>query len=260
MIVVDKLCYRSKLRYVNAGEKFAFSILTLLFCVVSRSLVVAAVVFAANACLTVGKGKIPGTLYARLLTVPFLFLILSTLAIIVNISKTPLDAYAIPVGHFFITGSFRSILFGVQLIATAMASVSCLYFLSLNTTMTDLLGVLLKLRCPTILVELMLLIYRFIFVLLETASAIMVSQKSRLGNKDYRTALDSFGRMGAGLLLRAFQRSNALYDAMESRCYDGKIQVLEENYPVKRREIAAIVLFEAALLGITIISSFYHIA
>ena len=48
MIVEDKLCYRSRLRYVNATEKFAFSMITLLFCVVSRSLIVAGVAFAVN--------------------------------------------------------------------------------------------------------------------------------------------------------------------------------------------------------------------
>ena len=123
MIVVDKLCYRSRLRYVNAAEKFAFSMITLLFCVVSRSLIVAGVAFAVNTYLTVKKGRIAAGQYAKLLAVPFTFLILSTLAIIVNISKVPLDAYAIPVGSFFITGSFHSLLFGIQLIATAMASV-----------------------------------------------------------------------------------------------------------------------------------------
>ena len=29
MIVIDKLCYQSKLRYENAGEKFAFAVITL---------------------------------------------------------------------------------------------------------------------------------------------------------------------------------------------------------------------------------------
>ena len=28
MIVIDKLCYQSKLRYENAGEKFAFAVIT----------------------------------------------------------------------------------------------------------------------------------------------------------------------------------------------------------------------------------------
>ena len=40
MIVIDKLCYQSKLRYENAGEKFAFAVLTLLICVVNRHQVV----------------------------------------------------------------------------------------------------------------------------------------------------------------------------------------------------------------------------
>lgn len=252
MIVVDKLCYRSKLRYVNAGEKFAFSMLTLLFCIVSRSLLIAGTALLVNGFLTVRKGGISIGRYMRLLAVPFTFLILSTLAVIVNISRVPLDAYAVPVGTFFITGSKESLRFGIQLIMTAMGSVSCLYFLSLNTTMTDILDVLALLHCPEIMIELMMLIYRFIFVLMETASAILVSQKSRLGNRSLRTSVSSFGQMGAGLFIRALRRSNALYDAMESRCYDGKIKVLSVQHPVKKKEVALIVLFELVLLAMTI--------
>ena len=47
--------------------------------------------------------------------------------------------------------------------------------------MTDILEVLRKMRLPALLIELMMLIYRFIFLLLETASAIMTAQESRLG-------------------------------------------------------------------------------
>lgn len=252
MIVVDKLCYHSKLRYVNAGEKFAFSMLTLFLCIVSRSLLIAAIALLVNGSLMIGKGGISCGRYLRLLAVPFTFLILSTLAIIVNFSKIPLDAYALPVGSFFITGSRESLRFGIQLIMTAMASVSCLYFLSLNTTMTDILDVLDQLHCPEIMIELMMLIYRFIFVLMEAASAIMVSQKSRLGNRNLKTSIQSFGQMGAGLFIRALRRSNALYDAMESRCYDGKIKVLSVQHPAKKKEVVMIVLYELALLGITI--------
>lgn len=252
MIVVDKLCYRSKLRYMNAGEKFSFSMITLLFCIISRSLLIAGIVLFVNGILNVKKGGIHLSRYLRLMAVPFTFLILSTLAIIVNFSKVPLDAYAVPVGNFFITGSSQSLRFGIQLILTAMASVSCLYFLSLNTTMTDILDVLAKLHCPEMIIELMLLIYRFIFILMETASAILVSQKARLGNKNFRTSVKSFGQMGAGLLIRAFRRSNALYDAMESRCYDGRIKVLSVQHPVKKREVVWIVLFELFLMALMV--------
>ena len=37
MLIIDKLSYQSKLRYVNAGEKFFFSLATLILCVIARS-------------------------------------------------------------------------------------------------------------------------------------------------------------------------------------------------------------------------------
>ena len=118
--------------------------------------------------------------------------------------------------------------------------------------MTDILEVLRKLHVPALLIELMLLIYRFIFVLLETASAITTAQKSRLGNRNYRTKVRAFGSMGSALFIRAFRRANALYDAMESRCYDGTIRVLSEEQPVSRKEICYIAVFEIILLAVTI--------
>lgn len=248
MSVIDKLCYNSRLRYINAEVKFAYAILTLLFCIISRSLVIAAIVLTVNGILTVGKGRIPFVIYHRLMLVPLGFLLLSTGTLIVNISKMPLDAYAIPIGSWYLTGSRASLMLAARLILSAFASVSCLYFLSLNTTMTDILGVLERAHCPQMIVELMLLIYRYIFVLTDTASAIQVSQRSRLGYQDFKTSIRSFGQMAAVLFIRSLKRSNALYDAMESRGYDGRIRVLRECYPPRRKEIVLVVLFEIALL------------
>lgn len=171
--------------------------------------------------------------------IPLVFLLLSTLAIIVNISGTPLDAFALPLGNLYITGSFQSLRRGLQLILTAMASVSCLYFLALSTPMTDILNELRKLRIPALLLELMMLTYRFIFVLLEIASSILTSQKSRLGNRDLKTSLKSFGSMVSVLFIRSLKKSGALYDAMEARCYDGTIRVLTENHPRNGRKFSS---------------------
>lgn len=248
MIIVDKLCYSSKLRYVNAGEKFAFSLITLLICVVSRSVLCAFIILAVMGILTVKAGGIPFSRYRALMAVPLAFLLMSTLAIIVNFSHQPLDAFAIPLGSIYLTGSWQGIALALQLIFTAMAAVSCLYFLSLNTPMTDILEVLHKLHCPWLFIELMLLIYRFVFVLLEIASAISMSQKSRLGNKDLKTSYQSFSNMVSVLFVRAMKKSNSLFDAMESRCYDGRLRVLSENIAPQKKEIVLIVCFELFLL------------
>lgn len=48
MLLIDKLSYRSKLRYVNASEKLMYAVLTLILCILSRSVRVAALVFVIN--------------------------------------------------------------------------------------------------------------------------------------------------------------------------------------------------------------------
>lgn len=256
MITIDKLCYTSKLRYVNAGEKFAFAVITLLLCVISRSTAVACIVLTVTGILTVWKGGIPLFRYIRYMMVPLAFLILSTLAIIFHISRTPMDLFAIPVGNWYITSSIATLQYALQLILTALASVSCLYFLSLSTPIPGILEVLRKIHCPRILIELMMLIYRFIFVLLNTASAISTSQNSRLGNRTYKTSLKSFSSMASVLLLRSFKRANALYDAMESRCYDGTLDVLSESAPPKLKHIVMITAFEL-LLFLFVLKGFF---
>lgn len=252
MIVIDKLCYNSRLRYVNTSEKFAFSLLTLCFCIISRSILMALIVLLVNGILTVGIGRIPFFRYRRLLLVPLVFLLLSTIALLINVSPVPLDGYALPLGSIYITASRSSLFHALQLICTAMASVSCLYFLALNTTMTDILDQFRRLHVPGLLVELMLLIYRYIFVLLDVAYHIITSQHSRLGNKDFKTACKSFGGMVSVLFVRSMKKAGALYDAMESRCYDGTIRVLTEDHPPKSKEIFWIILFESFLLILTI--------
>ena len=53
--------------------------------------------------------------------------------------------------------------------------------------------------------------------------------------------------MGTALFILALKRSNALYDAMESRCYDGTISILSGEHPAKAGELLLIAAYEAAL-------------
>ena len=128
-----------------------------------------------------------------------------------------------------------------RIFLTAMASVSCLYALSCHTPMTDFILFLKRIHVPALLIELMVLIYRFIFILLDCAHAISISQRARLGNKDFKTSLRSFSALISSLFIRAVSRSSILYDAMESRCYDGVLNVLSEEQRPRKREICFII-------------------
>ena len=69
MIIIDKLSYSSGLADVSPEEKFAYAVLTLLVCVVSRSVTAAVIVLAVNGILNVKKGRVPFHLYLKYLMV-----------------------------------------------------------------------------------------------------------------------------------------------------------------------------------------------
>ena len=252
MFIIDKLAYSSKLRYKNPAVKGAFAVGSLLICVGARSFVISFITLAVMGGLTVLSGKISVIRYLKLMLIPFGFLALSTIAIVVNYSDRPMDLFSIPVGSCYLAVSYHSLTEGVLLVAVALASVSCLYFLTLSTAMIDLLALLRMLHCPRIMIELMMLIYRYIFVVLDMAGAIATAQRCRLGNKDFMTELRSTGQLLAVLLIRSLKKSSLLYDAMESRCYDGEIRVLSEYRPAEKRDAAAVTCFLTAMLAIAI--------
>ena len=130
--------------------------------------------------------------------------------------------------------------------ATALAGVSCLYFLALSTPLSELLLFLKGLHLPALIIELMMLIYRFIFLLLDCAGKISVAQRSRLGNRDFHTSLSSFASLVSCLFIQSVRRSGILYDAMEARCYDGNFSVLRECLPPKPSHLVLIAAFEAS--------------
>lgn len=251
-MLIDTLCYSSKLRFVSENIKFTFATLSLLFCVVSRSIIIACIILTTMSILTVFFGKISFKHYISLMCIPIVFLFLSTVAIIINISPTPLSAFAIPIFGVYITTRISSCFFALQLIATALASVSCLYFLSLSTPMTDILYVLKKWHCPSLLIELMLLIYRFIFIVLQISNSLYTAQLSRLGNINFKTTCKSIGKLLSVLLVLSFKRSSALYDAMESRCYNGTLSVLHEHHPIKIKYIIGFILFYLILITLIV--------
>lgn len=253
MIMIDKLAYSSKLRYKSPCLKTFISVSTLFICVVARLPLISLIILLSMGSLTIFVGKTSLKYYLKLIIIPLGFLVLSTLAIILNISNEPLSPFSILLFDKYISITTTSFSYGINLILLSLASVSCLYFLSLSTPITDLIYVLKLIHCPELIIELLMLIYRFIFVLLDISNSIYTSQKCRLGNKNFKTALKSASNLCAIIFILAFKKSFALYDSMESRCYDGQINVLKTYAKCEKKEIILSIIFELVLIFITII-------
>ena len=103
------------------------------------------------------------------------------------------------------------------------ASTSLVLFLSMTTSLDKLLAAASWFRMPREWIEVCLLTYRYIFVLLEDATAVLNAQKVRLGYAHLRSALRSVGTLSGAIIIRAYDQSIATYHAMMLRGYTGRM-------------------------------------
>lgn len=227
---IDYYAYTSKLRWVNPLQKTLFTFITLCLCLSVNSSLLFIVIIAFMSFLTLWKGKIPCLSYLKLLTIPLTFLSLSLLSIFIEIGLEPQNfIWSFSFAYYLIGFTQHSLHTGVILFLKVLASISCLYFLCLSTPMIDLFIVLEKLKCPTILIDLMSLIYRFIFILMDLTCMMQVAQSSRLGYYNLKSGFKCCGILFSSLLIKALKTNDSIYLALESRGYHQSLHILNDN-------------------------------
>lgn len=116
-------------------------------------------------------------------------------------------------------------------------------FISLSTTVPEFIGVLQSLKIPGVVIELMYLVYRYIFVLLERFEQMNIAAQSRLGYQGVRGSFYTFTHLGGNLLVSSFRQSSLCFDAMESRGYQGKLDFLTEKKECRYTHVLAGVFY-----------------
>lgn len=245
MIMLDKLAYSSVIRHRNTGSKWAFAMGALLIVVGFRTPVTAIVTLVVMTVVTLKYSSISTGRYLKLMLAPFFFLLTGTLVIAFDITGDG------PVWTMESLGEAG------RLVIVALSSVSCLYFLTLTTPVMDSIHLLKKIHCPWILMELMIMIYRYIFVLMDIAKGISTAQKCRLGNINMKTSIKSTGSLMAQLLIISLHKSRLIFDAMESRCYDGKLQVLFYSTKPRAVDVAVTLVTVTGLASLGIYEKFF---
>lgn len=252
MISIDKLAYISGLKNVNPIEKFIFSLITMIICIALNNLLDSIIILLLMSSLIIFKGKIPLKIYSKLIMLPLVFLIIGVITIAINVVENSSNlVFSFYIFNIKFGCTYESIYSAIKVFFKSLGAVSCLYFLTLTTPIFEVLSVLGNLKVPKLFVELMGLIYRFIFVLLDTANMIYISQNSRLGYSRLKISFNSLGQLVTSLFISAYKRSQDIYTAMESRCYDGEINLLENNYKLSYKNIFLIIVLEIILIVIS---------
>ena len=121
------------------------------------------------------------------------------------------------VGQLPITGGVLSMLtLMVKVVLTVLAA----YLLIATTGIEDICYALRMVHIPKILVTIMLLIYRYIYILLEEAGRIVTAYKLR-APKQKGIAYQAWGSLIGQLLLRSMDRAEHVYESMCLRGFRG---------------------------------------
>ena len=237
-MLLDVYAYGNRWRYLNPAEKGLLTGLALVAALMARSPLAAGVVFACMTALTIGGAGIPLLAYLRLLLFPAGFLLAGVASLVVSFGGGDIPLGTLPWVGLPVFLSEAGLVQAALVLARSLGAVSALYFLALTTPMTEIIGLLRRLRVPALLLELMVLAYRQIFVFLQIAREMRTAQASRLG-------YGSLGALGANLYLRAHQRSMLLHRSLVCRGYENDLRWLERDYPRSTRNL----LLAAALGG-----------
>ncbi|MDO4555050.1 MAG: cobalt ECF transporter T component CbiQ [Lachnospiraceae bacterium] len=249
---IDVYAYASGLRRVNPVFKVLFAVFVLILTIGLDDPFVSLFVILTMAVLSIWKGKVDVRGYCSLMTIPIAFMIFGSVAIAAGFSRQPLGDYNLSLHFFYLYATKSSILKALFLILKAFGAVSAMFMLTLSTPASEIISALQRLHVPQMIVELMNMIYRYIFIMMDTQRKMKNSAQSRLGYCDFKTSCLSFGGIASNLFIVSLKKANAYYDAMESRCYDGELRFLEEEKKVETIEVLSAAIYLVVLVGIHI--------
>ena len=178
-------------------------------------------------------------LYTTLVALPALFL-------------TPGDILLkIPVTEWTVT--HQGVRSAILLIARVTTTVSLLLLIVLTTRWSALLKALRWMGLPQLLVFMLAMTYRYIYVLLQSMTALFLARQSRrVGPEAWRSTKQWLGAISGALLGKSYSLSSEIYLAMISRGFRGE-PVLLEDFKAKSHDWLWLLLF----LSIAVVTFFW---
>ncbi len=163
--------------------------------------------------------QLPWRLLARRLYIPFGIAWLVLLDLLFTRGAHAL--FTLPAGPVSFTAYREGLLLGLLTMQRIMAAVTLGSILSFSTPMIEILESMRSFKMPDFIVDLAAMMYRYVFVLEETARNMRRSQLSRMSASAswLRQASDT-GRVAGNLLTKSLDRSTMIYKAMLARGYD----------------------------------------
>ncbi len=190
----------------------------------------------------VSRVGLPRVFLRSLVAIPFILIALPTV-----FTKPGAPLFELDLALFALTGTREGLDFFFSVLLKSWASVTAAVVLTATTPPLRLLEALRALRIPAVLVAIVMLMYRYLFVLVEEAQSMMRARAARsaaIGPKAGGSIVwraKSAGGMAGSLFIRTLDRSERIYMAMVARGYDGTLRQADA-IPLRRGAMVTLAL------------------
>lgn len=214
MHTLDALAHTNPWRYRHPAEKAVLA-LGLLGCAVTLPPWPGAALVAAVAVVVLlGPVGLRAGQLLRAMRAPLLFVAVGAAPLLIAVGGDPLVRFD-PAG----------VAPAAALTGRATAALLCLVLFAATTPLADALPRLERLGVPPVITEIAALVYRLLFLLVDTVTRVREAQAGRLGFRNWRTTYRSLAGQGGAVFVGAFTRARRLEEGLALRGYTGSLQV-----------------------------------
>lgn len=220
-IQFDTLSYKSRYREIPAIYKIIFTFLLGVVAYISHTYVQMFVILGA-AVFLLSFVKIPIQFLLKWIFVPGVFLIISLPAIVFGVSRIAevnddiwFSLIKFEDWRLYISKSGWEQAYSI--IFRTLSLFICVLTLIVTTPFNEILHALKKLGVPQVLLDVLVSMYRFIFIFLQYVEDLNLVVKSRQGNVTWKRTLHSAGLVGFQLFFKTFEKYKRMSMVIESR-------------------------------------------
>lgn len=245
---MDYYAINNKLNKTNIYYKLIFTITTIIVNLLAQSYIIPIIIFLFVSFLIIYKAKISIKVYSMFMATPIAFGLISLIFMSLFFGEG-VQIFRLGIFGWGVTASGFNL--GALLLARILGGVSCIGFLVLTTPANRLFTVAENLKIPKIIIDISLLMYRFIFMFLESATVMYNAQKTRLGYHNYKSSFYCLGILSSMIFIRTWDQGEISYNALKSRGYDGEINLLNDEKSISdisKINILLLILFEILLI------------
>ena len=239
---LDAYAYTNHLKQLPPLQKLLFALTTLAIALLAHPLTQAAIFVWLNL-WTIGYARIPIKAYGRVLAVVSIFLLTSLPALLINAIAldeiTAIQANSLgglEIGNWYLFVSYSGLMQAMEIVVRSLACFSCLLFILFTIPFAELLSILRQCRFPPVLLDLLLLMYRFVFLFLDVATQLQLAQQARGGYRTRQRWMQSVALLAGQLVVRSLQRYQQFSLGLTARGFNGQFQVYStQSYRYSQR-------------------------